>query len=40
MLTLNVEGKIVTWPEGFARYMMSYYEKVGKECKIVVEGGE
>ncbi|HTP65116.1 MAG TPA: hypothetical protein VMJ66_06980 [Geobacteraceae bacterium] len=26
MITLEVDGQFVTWPEQFARYMMRYYQ--------------
>jgi len=29
MLTLEVHGKLITWPEEFAETMMGYYKKHG-----------
>jgi len=29
MLTLEVNGKLITWPEEFAVVMMGYYEQHG-----------
>jgi hypothetical protein len=29
MLTLEIYGKLITWPEDFALLMMKYYQKHG-----------